>query len=538
MIGGADRPVAIMAGTGPGAKFRRSGWIAMLCALALLWPWGAVLAGADAAINRAIAAGVEGETQELQAFYAARGYRPAWRRAATLDALVEAISRLAGDGLIPEHYRAAELAQRRRYLDRGAVEPEAEAAFDLRASRAWLTALRDLHSGRRPPPDWQTAAEPFAAQEVSRELDAGHLAQTLARLRPSDAEYRALRAGLARYREYLHRGGWAPLAEGPSLRPGTVDPRVAQLRDRLAAEGIGAAPVAAPQYFDAGLATAVRDFQRRHLLEADGVVGVRTRTALNIPAAARVAQLRVALERSRWLAAALPETHVLVDIAGYALSLVRDGQILWRTRVVVGRPSRPTPILRSEIAHLTFNPPWTVPPTILARDLLPKVRRDPGYLAREGIEVLDPAGGALDPYALDWSRPGGWRLRQRPGGSNPLGRVVFRFPNRHLVYLHDTPARELFELESRAISSGCVRVEHALELVRLLLDDQRHWSRTEIRAAVASGNTRSVALTRSMPLLLWYRTLGVGTGGEMLFQPDIYGRDPEVLAALDRAPDW
>lgn len=166
------------------------------------------------------------------------------------------------------------------------------------------------------------------------------------------------------------------------------------------------------------------------------------------------------------------------------------------------------------------------------------MRHDPGYLARQGIGVLGPAGVALDPYALDWSRPAGWLLRQRPGGSNPLGRVVFRFPNRHLVYLHDTPAPELFELASHAISSGCVRVEHALELVRLLLDDERHWGLTEIRAAVAAGKTRRMALTQPMPLLLWYRTLRAGAGGEMLFQPDIYGRDPEVLAALERAPRW
>jgi murein L,D-transpeptidase YcbB/YkuD len=538
MIGWADRPAGIIAATGPGAKFRRAGGVAILCMLTLLWPWRAALAEDETAIARAIAAGVEGEAQELQALYAARDYRPAWRGAATLDALTEAADQLAGDGLTPEHYQAAELALLRRHLDQRPAVPEAEAAFDLRASRAWLAALRDLRSGRQPPPDWRPVAEPFAAQAVSRELDAGHLAQTLARLRPDDTEYRSLRAGLARYREYLRRGGWTPLPEGPSLRPGTADPRVVQLRARLAAEGIDVAPVAEAQYFDAGLAIAVRDFQRRHLLAADGVVGARTRAALNITAAARVDQLRVALERQRWLAAALPETHVLVDIAGYELSLVRDGQVRWRTRVVVGRPSRPTPVLRSEISYMTFNPPWTVPPTILAKDMLPRVRRDPGYLVREGIEVLGSGGVALDPYALDWSRPEGWLLRQRPGGSNPLGRVVFRFPNRHLVYLHDTPAPELFELASRAISSGCVRVEDALELVRLLLDDERHWGRAAIQAAAVAGETRRLDLAQPMPLLLWYRTLRVGAGGEMRFQPDIYGRDPEVLAALERAPRW
>ena len=280
----------------------------------------------------------------------------------------------------------------------------------------------------------------------------------------------------------------------------------------------------------------MRAFQRDHGLREDGIVGARTRAALDVPAAARVAQLRVNLERARWLLPMLPDTHVLVDIAAQELEFIAAGQLQWRTRVVVGRPSRPTPELRSEITRLKFHPAWIIPPTILRQDVLPKLRRDPGYLAREGIEVLSPTGEPLDPGAARRLAYGEFRLRQRPGARNPLGRVVIRFPNPHHVYLHDTPAQELFELEERALSSGCIRVENALELVYLLLADERRWPRAAVLAAAQAGITRSVELARPVPVILWYRTARAEADGRIGFLPDIYGRDAAVLAALERAP--
>lgn len=507
--------------------------------VAPLWAAHAAAGDPDPSLVAAhIAALAAGEDAELRAFYAARDYRPAWARKSTVRALAAALASLAEDGLDPAHYRADELVAQGAAGQTADGDALATATFDLRASRAWLAALRDLGRGRAAPAWVRSAAPAPDLTQLAHDLEAERLERSLDRVRPAQPLYRQLRAGLARYRELARRGGWGALPDGPALHPGERDARVVALRARLGRErdDLAAVPIADPSLLDPVLVAAVRAFQRDHGLRADGIVGARTRAALDVPAAARVAQLRVNLERARWLLPMLPDTHVLVDIAAQELEFTAAGQLQWRTRVVVGRPSRPTPELRSEITRLKFHPAWIIPPTILRQDVLPKLRRDPGYLAREGIEVLSLAGEPLDPGAARRLAYGEFRLRQRPGVRNPLGRVVIRFPNPHHVYLHDTPAQELFELEERALSSGCIRVENALELVYLLLADERRWPRAAVLAAAQAGITRSVELTRPVPVILWYRTARAEADGRIGFLPDIYGRDAAVLAALERAP--
>ncbi len=228
----------------------------------------------------------------------------------------------------------------------------------------------------------------------------------------------------------------------------------------------------------------------------------------------------------------LPEAFVLVDIAGYRLSYFRPNGEVWRSRIVVGQPYRRTPSLRSEITHLTVNPTWTVPPTILREDVIPKVRRDPGYLARQNMQVLSPSGQRLSPGQVNWSNPGNVMIRQAAGPGNALGQVVVRFPNDHLVYLHDTPAQSLFAREQRAFSSGCIRVQGVLEFAQLLFDDTG--SGHDLRSLLADGRTRNVPLAETMPVILHYWTVHPDSGGQMVFRPDIYERDDVLLRALDR----
>lgn len=233
----------------------------------------------------------------------------------------------------------------------------------------------------------------------------------------------------------------------------------------------------------------------------------------------------------------LPASFVLVDIAGYQLSYYRPDGRIWRTRIVVGLPYRRTPSLRSAITHLTFNPTWTVPSSITYREMLPLIRRNPGYLAREHLRVLSPTGRALNPAAIDWWHPPRIVLRQRAGPGNALGRVVFRFPNPYRVYLHDTPSQSLFDQPRRAFSHGCMRVQHALEFARLLLDDEQRWSAADIDRVVASGRTTRVNLAHPVPVIVHYWTVNVGADGRLAFKPDIYARDPALLAALDQPLD-
>ncbi len=219
----------------------------------------------------------------------------------------------------------------------------------------------------------------------------------------------------------------------------------------------------------------MRRFQQRMGLESDGVIGAGTVTELNVPVAERIRLLRVNLDRGRVIMHDLPEQFVIVNIAGFTAYLVRGQDIAWSARVQVGKTYRKTPLFRSEINYLVFNPTWTVPPGIIARDILPAAKADPASISRRGLKVLDSGGREVDPASVDWSRFRGgnipYTLRQDPGPKNALGRVKLMFPNPYLVYLHDTPSQDLFDRAERAFSSGCVRVERALELAELVLNE-------------------------------------------------------------------
>jgi len=233
----------------------------------------------------------------------------------------------------------------------------------------------------------------------------------------------------------------------------------------------------------------------------------------------------------------VPAEFLIVDIAGFRLFLIRNDEIVWRTRVQVGTPYRMTPVFRDDIKYLVFNPTWTIPPGILAKDILPAVKKDPGYLARRRIRVLDRNGKPVDEKAIDWSRYSGrgfpYILRQDPGPNNALGRVKFIFPNEHFVYLHDTPSKGLFDRSDRTFSSGCIRVEKPFELARILLADDKKWSPEAIAGLVESAETKTVFLPEPMPILLMYWTVAVREDGTIGFKRDVYGRDGAVLAGLE-----
>ncbi len=317
-------------------------------------------------------------------------------------------------------------------------------------------------------------------------------------------------------------------------------PRVLQLRERLIAGGDAFAwPFAPiwPEHFDTSLVAAVKSFQSRHGLPPDGVVGRQTQAELDVPVEERVEQLRVNLERLRWVAQDLHGDYLLVDVAGFSAQLYEDDSLAWSSRVVVGRPYRETPSFRSVLSAVVLNPSWTVPPTILRHDVLPKVAGNPARLAAMHMRVVDAKGHEVDPGKVDWTRfrtgaPFPYQLVQPPGPRNPLGELKFLLPNPYAIYLHDTPDKNVFERPGRALSSGCIRIERPQELAVRLLDDDERWSPDALRGAIDAGGTLTVPLSREVPVMLLYFTARADQHGVVRFRPDLYGRDAEVLAAL------
>lgn len=476
----------------------------------------------------------------LDTFYRQRDYASAWTDTGRRQALLRALADTAGDGLDPEDYHLTELG--RAWSGTGAGEG-AGADSELLASRSLLTALAHLLNGKVDPhilnQKWNFQARQVDTEQgllaLSGAIEDGRLDTIFEQARPPHPFYDRLRKGLARLREIEHRGGWPKLGPGQTLKPGMSDPRVAHLRERLRLGGYKIPDADDPALFDPGLEAAVRKFQREQRLSADGAVGAATLAELDVPIGQRIEQMRVNLERARWLLHERSREFLLVDIAGFQATYFVDGEPVWRTRVQVGKAYRKTPEYRSQITHLDFNPTWTVPPTILRNDVLPKVRKDIGYLAAHRMKALDAATGrVLDPAQVDWNAPRGIAIRQDAGPTNSLGRVAIRFANPFSVYLHDTPHSAIFDQDERAVSSGCIRVQRPLELVERLLDDPQEWDRSAVESAIAAGRTRRVHLPRAVTVLLAYWTVEVRNSGRASFRRDIYGRDDAILAQLDR----
>jgi murein L,D-transpeptidase YcbB/YkuD len=483
-----------------------------------------------------------GET--VHEFYSRRAFRPAWDDAKNAAELRRALADSAADGLNPTDYHLPLLEDLARQLREPGATEVLRAQHDILMTEALLRLAYHLSFGKVDAetfdPQWnfgRTLAARDVANEIEETLAAKDVYRRVEALKPTHRLYADLKRTYARYRA-ASTTGWPQIPAGPALKPGMSDARVPALRARLAASG-DLAPAAAGDstVYDAPLEAAVVRYQQRLGLEADGAVGPGTIAELNLPLEHRLRQLRVNLDRGRVLLQDLPDEFVVVNIAGYTAYFVRGQDVAWSARVQVGKPYRRTPLFRSEISYIVLNPTWTVPPGIIRNDILPAAKRDPASITRKGLRVLDASGREVNPHSVDWSRYSSghipYTLRQDPGPKNALGRVKLMFPNPYLVYLHDTPSQALFEQADRAFSSGCVRVERALELAALVLNDPDTWSAQAIDAAVARGQLQNVTLKRKVPVLLTYWTAWVDPEGRTNFRRDLYGQDAKWAAALD-----
>jgi murein L,D-transpeptidase YcbB/YkuD len=476
-------------------------------------------------------------------FFEAREFAPVWRLPGGAQQMLTAVRNVDQDGLRPADYHLSAITAA---LDAYTKAPSPETAADLQVLIADAAAalIDHVRYGRVRPssldkrwnvdPRVGAPALDVALNELARAsaVDVGVEAQ-----KPTHFIYTGLKQALARMRGVASSGGWPAVAAGAAIKPGATDPRVATIRYRLRVTGELAGTASADDTaYDPGLESAVKNFQSHHRLTDDGVIGKATIDAMNITAEARVQQLRVNLERARWVVSGLSDTFVLVNLPAFKAYLIRDRKNVWEARTQIGREARQTPTFRADMKYLVLNPDWTVPPTILAQDVLVGMRKGQNTIARKRLTILDAQGRAVDPATIDWQNatPANFRytLRQPPGPDNALGRVKFIFPNQHSIFLHDTPSRELFASEQRTFSSGCIRVEHPLDLAAVLLEGQGNWNSTRIQDAVDSTQSQTVFLTTPLPVLIVYWTVSVGATGDLRFAKDVYSLDPAVLRAL------
>jgi murein L,D-transpeptidase YcbB/YkuD len=486
------------------------------------------------------------EIAGLRQFYADRAFKPLWIDGLGVGAKAKAAAATLAaadlDGLDPHDYAAAAIAERLN-----AADPASQAELEVLLSRAVAQYAADLMAGRLVPlqVDSELKIEPErpSAATVLGAIDSTpDIAAYLASFAPQTPNYTRLKEALATYRIVAAAGGWSRVAEGESLKPGMSDPRVPALRQRLIEAGDLSADVVVPPEtafaYDPALEAAVKRFQWRHGLTQDGVVGRKTIAAMNVPVEQRIDQMLINMERRRWMPDDLGQRYVFVNMADFELKVVDGPKTIYDTRVVVGTPYHRTPVFSATMTYAVLNPYWNITPTIAKNEILPKLRKDASYLAKNNIVVLsDWSDGAVpvDPSTIDWSqvspRSFPYKLRQEPGEKNALGRIKFMFPNPYNIYLHDTPSRQLFQETVRSFSHGCIRVQNPVDLGAVLLAADG-WTKERLDAVIASGEQKVITLNQPVPVHLTYLTAWVNKDGSIHFRDDIYGRDARLDAAL------
>ncbi|MGB7205224.1 MAG: L,D-transpeptidase family protein [Anderseniella sp.] len=468
-------------------------------------------------------------------YYSDRSFKPIWVRDDGLKTkgkmLLAFLDTIENHGLQAYKYRLEDI----RALV-GDTHPRALAELEMLLTSAFIDLGRDLTRGRVLPSTVSkqndiSVTELGAAYLLDGAEQVDDLGPYLEKLMPEDKRYHRLVEALKKYRDIASAGGWPEIPAGKPLKPGDTDVRLPLLRELLVTVGdMDPATRPVDDTYDKTTVAAVRKFQERHGLTDDGVIGATTLEQMNVPVDKRIRQLEVNLERRRWLDREPGGFYVFVNLADQELKVVDNGKTIHTARVVVGKTFHKTPVFTENMTYLVINPYWNVPSSIANAEYLPKLKKDAGYLQRQGIRVLDKSGKEVNPFSVNWSGMSRvpYSLRQDTGEKNALGRIKFMFPNKYNVYIHDTPAKNLFQKDLRVFSHGCMRVQDPAKLAEVILRGQG-WTLDKINNQIASNERRIVKLKQSIPVYVTYLTAFANKDGSVNFRRDVYGRD-EILA--------
>jgi L,D-transpeptidase YcbB len=497
-------------------------------------------------------------SKALTRLYGEKPSQPLWirdqRPTAQALAVIEALKTADAAGLVPEDYDPALLE---RWSQEGSVRfqnPSAVASYDVAISIEALRLAANLHVGRVNPRsvgfdlDVATRRQEIVLKVLEMTRSAAPRA-ILADLEPRFPIYKPLKDALLRYRRLAVELPRPKFSFPPKFTPGMSHKDVPALRELLVAlgdlPGDARAAAGANEVYDPVLEQAVRAFQLRHGLTADGVIGKGTLSRLSTPAADRLKQIELGLERLRWLPEGVRGHYLIVNIPAFQLYGARAGEGIGhhelQMNVVVGQAidGRQTPIFHSEMTMVTFRPYWNVPEAIAAKELVPEIRRHPGYVQKNNLEIVATSGPAAVPISpdasvLDRVASGSLKIRQRPGPDNALGLFKFSFPNTNNVYLHSTPSKNLFSRDRRDFSHGCIRVQDPQRLAEWVLEDNGDWPSERIHQFAEGDVTKTITLKKPIPVYIFYSTVMVDQEGRISFFDDIYGHDRTLQVLLSR----
>lgn len=502
--------------------------------------------------------------KSLHDFYLHRSFQPAWSHTHDArpyaQALLQAIHNSHQDGLTPDDYspRLLESQIENFYASGSHPTPEQTARLDILLSDTFIRLASDLQAGRINPSklgqSWNRtpslAKWNSLLEQSLQDPDASALTRALGSLAPSCSEYLGLKKALAQYREIANQGGW-PLIPRPAvktfeLEPGHTFSGIPQLKQRLLATKdyqppSGEPPNSANARYTSDLAEAVKNFQARHNLYVDGIVGEETLKALNIPVQTRITQIILNMERCRWLPSNVSPRRIQVNIPEFTLRAYDDNQKKEEMPVIVGNAARhtTTPIFNNQMEYLIICPYWNIPYNIAKNEIVPSALKDPAYMERNAYEIVSEHSADTEifppnPENFGLVLAGKLKMRQRTGNFNALGNLKFIFPNEHSVYLHDTNQRNLFTQHRRDFSHGCIRVSRPVDLAAYVLASQKSWTKDRIETQIESGKRQVVGLKQPIDVFIHYWTASVGEDGQIRFFEDIYGHDSRLQELLDK----